>query len=164
MHSAIEISSSRHLQKELNHLKTALKANGCKTSNINKVIKLRRISNITPSVNERGRVPTKCQPYILKSTIKYRLLKRKGIKTIFKPTSKISQKLRSTKDQTYPMHTTALTAFRANAAKIASDSFTHGKNNDNGTLESITFVSALMAQNSIDEGHNIHFGNTKVLG
>nr|XP_060632240.1 uncharacterized protein LOC132775540 [Anolis sagrei ordinatus] len=89
------------LQDELNHLNWALQANGYSTSDIRRAARPRTSHESKDEDPPRGKV---FLPYIKGTTDRIgKLMRKHNIQTIYKPTKKIQQMLRSAKDKRDPL-------------------------------------------------------------
>nr|XP_060617816.1 uncharacterized protein LOC132767173 [Anolis sagrei ordinatus] len=89
------------LQDELNHLNWALQANGYSTSDIRRAARPRTSHESQDEDPPRGKV---FLPYIKGTTDRIgKLMRKHNIQTIYKPTKKIQQMLRSAKDKRDPL-------------------------------------------------------------
>lgn len=113
-----DIYGSWSLTRGTKPLENSTSANGYKSKDIKRAINLRRTVVTPTTVNEETDSPSTCLPYIHNVTDKIaRLLKRKGIKSIFKSTSKIPRELKTQRTNCIQQE---YTEFHANAAKTIS--------------------------------------------
>jgi hypothetical protein len=96
---AMRICEPQYLAGEMRHLDAALQANGYSSAEIKRATRPR--ANRSNTVEKTG---SAFLPYIKGVTDRIgRLLERHGVRTIFKPTRKIQQYLRSVKDARDPL-------------------------------------------------------------
>jgi hypothetical protein len=104
IHRAVKISDKEHLKEELGHVTETLIRNGYDKQLINRTIN--RIQQQQKQqlkdqceIQDQERKTTAIIPYVSSVSNRIgRVLKRYGIRTIYKPTTKIRSKIRSVKD------------------------------------------------------------------
>ena len=158
------ITEPNLLEEEFSHLRKTLQENGYKLSEINRAIKPR----ITQPREEKEVLGMAVLPYVEDITVRIsRLLSKKGIKTVFTPTAKISQLLRNPKDKRDPLATTGIYSIPCECGKVyigmTSRSIKtriceHQRHLRLGQPE-----RSAVAEHAISNQHAIMFGQAKVI-
>ena len=109
------ITETEYLEKEFQHLRTTLQANGYKIGDINRAIRPRK--NIPPE--EKQFIGKAVLPFVEDVTVRIgKLLNKKGIKTVYTPTTKISQVLKNPKDPRDPLSATGVYKIPCQCGKV----------------------------------------------
>jgi len=169
VHRAFSISQPDNINQELKHVKTALLQNGYSSSNIQKVINRHchpRIPKKTPETNSHQ--ITTVLPYIHGVTDHIgRILRKKNIKTTFKPLNKISQILPSAKDARHALSCKGIYKIPCDCGSVYIGET--GRSIQTRIKEHQRYVKtrssahSALAEHFLDTGHKICFDQTSVV-
>ncbi|KAL0275931.1 UNVERIFIED_CONTAM: hypothetical protein PYX00_003642 [Menopon gallinae] len=170
IHRAIQISAPDALPQEIEHLDTALRTNGYTKINITHTAKtLTNEEKQNTQPREKERLPLRVfLPYIQGVTDRIgRHLRKHGIHTIFTPTTKIGQILRTPKDPTPPLEKPGIYNIPCICGKVyigmgQRNIQTRIKEHERHIRLNQPDKSAI-AEHSLSEQHRILFNRTRLI-
>ncbi|KAJ8921267.1 hypothetical protein NQ315_013739 [Exocentrus adspersus] len=116
---ARRICDPEDIEKELKHLEEAFIANGYSSQEIKRAIRPNRHRGGDSHEKNAEQSGFACLPYIHKVTDRIgKLLEKKKVKTVFKPTKKIQQSLGSVKDKNDPLVTPGVYRIRCTCGQL----------------------------------------------
>ena len=159
------------VESELNHLKTVLTANGYSQTAVNREINRRPRAPELTLQHEEAQEPSQPKvflPYIHKTTdVISKILKKKGIKTIFLPTTKIQQTLRSAKDPLKPLSAPGIYKVPCSCGSVyigmTKRSVKTRLCEHERCLRLNQPEKSAVAQHAIENNHTIEFNQTEIL-
>lgn len=170
MERAKRICEPEDLEEELEHLERAFEKNGYRKQEFRRCIRKAETSNTNENREENNIRDKKAfLPYIPKVTDKIeRLLRKVGIKTIFKPTRKIKDCLRSAKDKRDPLATPGIYRIPCTCGKVYIGTTmrsvnTRIKEHKSNCRLGHTEKSAVAEHTLNNSNHRIRFEDTQVL-
>ncbi|XP_062837651.1 uncharacterized protein LOC134299269 [Anolis carolinensis] len=154
------------LQGELNHLNWALQANGYSTTDIRRAARPRTSHESQDKDPPRGKV---FLPYIKGTTDRIgKLMKKHNLQTIYRPTKKIQQMLRSAKDKRDPLSSAGVYRIPCSCGQVyigttKRSAQTRVKEHERHCRLIQPEKSAIAEHLMNQPGHRILFENTKML-
>lgn len=164
---ARRICEPENLQAELEHLKTAFEANGYSKREIERSMGSR--SSRPQETEQRPATSQAYLPFVPRVTDRIgRVLKKHDIKTIFKPTKKIQQAIRSAKDNRDPLSAAGVYRIPCSCGKVYIGTTkrsmgTRLKEHKANCRLGQTEKSAVAEHALTDGDHSIQFGSCRLL-
>lgn len=170
VHRARSISDPSKLGLELEHLTSALLMNGYSEHEIRRAVRpsTRGVPRLTENVSDDSGLRKAFLPYIENTTDRIaKLLRAKGIKTVFRPTTKLQQLFAPVKDKLDPLLTSGVYAIPCECGTeyvgMTDRSVKTRIKEHSRYLRLNQPDKSAVAEHSLGSGHIINFSNTKVL-
>ena len=167
VHRAKTISDDETLKSELFHLSEALKSNGYAEKLISSVIHPNR-TYTHETVDESSTQPKAYLPYLSAVTDRIsRILRKEGIRTVFKPSQKICNIIGSVKDKIDPLKTPGIYSIPCECGSeyigMTDRSIATRRKEHARSIRLNQPEKSAVAEHALTEGHCINFVDTKVL-
>jgi len=165
---ATRICEPQYLQEELKHLRLTLQNNGYRPKDINRTIRPRTTCNDTANISARP-AGTVMLPYLHRVTDRIgKFLRKFNIRTIYRPTRKIQEHLRSAKDPTDPLSSAGVYRIPCSCGSVyigsTKRSIKTRLTEHQRNCRQLEIEKSAVAEHALSGGqHLIQFSNTQVL-
>lgn len=166
---AKRVCEPSQLQAELNHLDQALQCNGYTISEIKRATNIKRGNGNTDRVDTNPERSRAFLPYLKNVTDRIsKILKKKNVKTVFKPTSQLRNIIRSVKDPRDPLSSGGVYRIPCSCGSVYIGTTkrsvnTRIKEHKGNCRRGETEKSAVAEHAWSGGNHDIRFSDTKVL-